>query len=96
MKDSWNDRLKEEYADWLETHHPDNTDALSDDDLKQLLEEELAFSSAMSVEEYTLWHKWCEIHIKYPTKETSTLFGTENVMLNGKDKNIIDKTKSML
>ena len=56
MKDSWNDRLKEDYAEWLETHHPDQIDALGDEDLKQLLEEELAFSSEMSVEEYTLWH----------------------------------------
>ena len=89
-------RLKKEYDEWLETNHPDKIDALSDDDMKQLLEEELAFSSAMSVEEYTLWHKWLEIHRKYPTKEVSTLFGTENVMVNPKDKHIIDKAKSML
>ena len=89
-------RLKKEYDEWMETNHPDKIDALSDDDMKQLLEEELAFSSAMSVEEYTLWHKWLEIHRKYPTKEVSTLFGTENVMVNPKDKHIIDKAKSML
>jgi hypothetical protein len=31
----------------------------------------------MTVGEYTLYQKWCEIHEKYPTQHVSTLFGDE-------------------
>ena len=88
MNDAWNERLKQEYVEWLENYNQD-VEALNDEEMKNLLEEELSFTSNMSVEEYTLWQKWHEIQIKYPTKEVSTLFGKEKVLSEGI--HIIDK-----
>ncbi len=56
-------------------------EALSDAELKSVVEEDLSNVSKMSVEEYTLYQKWLEIHIKYPLIENG-LFGAE---LNGED-----------
>lgn len=92
-KEKWNDRLKQEYGEWLEKYNH-NVKALSDEEMKNLLEEELSFTSNMPVEEYTLWQKWHEIQRKYPTKEVSTLFGKERVLVEGT--HIIDKAKSMI
>jgi hypothetical protein len=36
---------------------------------------ELGNVSTMSVEEYTLYQKWCEVHEKYPVVGTNNLFG---------------------
>ena len=63
-------------------------EALSDDELKKIVIEDLANVSAMTVEEYTLYQKWLEIHIKYPVEDG--LFGAE---LNGKDEMDIRLTK---
>ena len=63
-------------------------EALSNDQLKKVVIEDLSNVSAMTVEEYTLYQKWLEIHIKYPVE--NGLFGAE---LNGKDEMDIRLTK---
>ena len=95
MNDAWSDRLKQEYGEWLEKYNH-NVEALSDEEMKSLLEEELSFTSNMPVEEYTLWQKWHEIQRKYPTKEVSTLFGKEKEKGLIEGTHIIDKAKSMI
>jgi hypothetical protein len=56
-------------------------EALSDDELRKVVIEDLEIASKMTVEEYTLYQKWLEIHIKYPLIENG-LFGPE---LSGED-----------
>ena len=56
-------------------------EALTNDELKAVVIEDLTNVSKMSVEEYTLYQKWMEIHNKYPLVENG-LFGAE---LNGDD-----------
>lgn len=63
-------------------------DALSDTELKKVVTEDLANVSAMTVEEYTLYQKWLEVHIKYPTFET--LFGVD---IDERDKLYIQSLK---
>ena len=63
-------------------------ESLSDDELKASVIEDLTNVSKMTVEEYTLYQKWLEIHIKYPVHDG--LFGPE---LNGKDEMDIRLTK---
>ena len=41
-------------------------EALSDEELKQVVINDLTNVSKMSVEEYTLYQKWMEVHNKYP------------------------------
>lgn len=64
-------------------------EALSDDDLKKIVTEDLTTVSQMTVEEYTLYQKWLEIHIKYPIHEG--LFGP--TLENGDDELDIRLTK---
>ena len=54
---------------------------IDETDLKKLIEEDLAFVSKMTVQEYTLYQKWCEVHRKYPTIKTNTVFGDEESVL---------------
>ena len=69
-------------------------EALSNDDLKKAVIEDLTNVSAMTVEEYTLYQKWLEIHIKYPTHEVSTLWGGEFQLESLEQKDDIDKVKN--
>ena len=61
-------------------------------ELKKLIEEDLAFVSKMTVQEYTLYQKWCEVHRKYPTTKTNTVFGDEEFVLEKPEqaKEVID------
>ena len=43
-------------------------EALTNDELKAVVIEDLTNVSKMSVEEYTLYQKWMEIHNKYPVE----------------------------
>lgn len=58
-------------------------EALSDSELKSVVIEDLTNVSAMTVEEYTLYQKWLEIHIKYPV-EYKPMFD-EYDYVNGQD-----------
>ena len=96
MKDTWNDRLRQDYQKWLDNNNPDKVDCLGDDELRQLIMSELEYVSGMSVEEYVLYQKWCEVKRKYPIKEVSTLFGKEKHLVDSKQKHVTDKAKSMI
>ena len=60
----------------------ESIEALGDDELKNVVIEDLTNVSNMTVEEYTLYQKWLEVHIKYPTHDVSTLFGDEKQMVD--------------
>ena len=71
-KEEWNDRLVREWESWIPNNLPEKVDALTDDELRSLLERELEQLRQMPVEEITLYQKWCEIQRKYPSRETKT------------------------
>jgi hypothetical protein len=72
------DELKDVERQWDEFRSTFTApEALDDKQLKNAVVEDLTNVSAMSVEEYTLYQKWLEIHIKYPTHIESTLWGPE-------------------
>ena len=48
----------------------------------------------MGVEEYTLYQKWLEIQMKYPTQEVSTLFGVEQQLTNPDHDKLITESKN--
>jgi hypothetical protein len=48
----------------------------------------------MGVEEYTLYQKWLEIHMKYPTQNIGTLFGEEKQFVNENHLKLINETKA--
>jgi hypothetical protein len=50
---------------------------MNDNEVRDKLIEDLSFISQMSVQEYTLYRKWCEIKERYPITITKSLLGTE-------------------
>ena len=96
ISEKWNNRLVREWESWIPNNLPETVDALTDDELRNLLEDELSKLREMSVEEITLYQKWCEIQRKYPSEEKNTLFGTERVMTDNKQKVLLDKVKPLL
>ena len=76
------EELKDVERQWQEFQETyEAPEALSDDELKSSVISDLETVSKMTVEEYTLYQKWLEIHIKYPLIENG-LYGAE---LNGDD-----------
>jgi hypothetical protein len=69
------DELKDVERQWDEFQSTFTApEALDDEQLKNAVVEDLSIVSKMTVEEYTLYQKWHEIHNKYPTHQG--LFGT--------------------
>ena len=62
--------------------------------MRDRITEDLSFVSQMSVEEYTLYLKYQEIHRKYPTHEIGTLFGSEKQFKDEKHIKLIDEVKN--
>ena len=67
-------------------------EALSEEELKKVVVQDLSVVSKMSVEEYTLYQKWMEIHNKYPV-EYKPLFD-EYHLIDGNQKFLIDEIKN--
>lgn len=85
--------LEKQYKEWLEVNDVSTLDAPDDALLRETVIEDLTNVSKMTVEEYTLYQKWLEVHEKYPTREVSTLFGSEVQMENYEDSIFINKIK---
>ena len=86
--------LDEQWKNWKATINLSEIPDISDEELKAMVIADLTDVSKMTVEEYTLFQKWLEIHDKYPTHEVDTLFGAEVQMVHPEDKELIDKLKS--
>ena len=80
--------IEKQWDEWIATDPLKNIPDIDDDYVREVLTKDLTNVSHMSVEEYTLYQKWCEIHEKYPTREVSTLFGSEVQMDHDKEQDI--------
>lgn len=69
-------------------------DVLEKEELRQKIINDLSYVSKMGVEEYTLYQKWLEIQMRYPTQEVSTLFGVEQQLVNPDHKKLIEESKN--
>ena len=86
------DELKDVERQWDQFQSTfEAPEALNDDQLKKAVIEDLTNVSAMTVEEYTLYQKWLEIHIKYPTQYNSMY--DEHVLEDGYQAIEIEKIK---
>ena len=86
--------LEAQWKDWLVQNDPSTFESLSDEDLREKVIDDLNNVSKMTVEEYTLFQKWCEIQERYPTHEVSTLFGVEKQLVNIEDEMFIKQIKN--
>ena len=64
------------------------------DELREMIIKDLSFVSKMGVAEYTLYQKYQEIHLKYPTQTVSTLYGEEVNFVNEDHLKLINETKN--
>ena len=81
---------------WKKFQEENDISKVEDVDLKHLKEEiekDLGYVSKMTVQEYTLFQKWQEVHKKYPTVETTTLYGTEKLLENPTQKQQIESVR---
>jgi len=69
-------------------------DVLSKEELRDMIINDLSKVSQMGVGEYTLYQKWLEIQMKYPTQEVSTLFGVEQQLTNPEHEKLITESKN--
>ena len=86
--------LDEQWKNWSANINLSEIPDITDEELRDLVIADLQDVSKMTVEEYTLFQKWLEIHEKYPTHEVSTLFGSDVQMVNPEDKILIDEMKN--
>lgn len=85
--------LERQYSEWLDKTTPNNIVAPDDDKLKEAIIRDLTYFSSMGVAEYTLWQKWDEVQLKYPTKTISTIFCEDEVVM--KDHTRWQKTEAV-
>ena len=69
---------------------------ISEDELKKQIVEDLSFVSKMSVQEYTLYQKWQEVHFKYPTVETNNFFDDKPALKDNDQVFMINDTKNKI
>ena len=69
-------------------------DIISREELREIIIKDLSFVSKMGVAEYTLYQKYQEIHLKYPSQTVSTLFGEETNFVNEDHLKLINETKN--
>jgi hypothetical protein len=84
---------------WKKFQEENDISKVEDVDLKHLKEEiekDLGYVSKMTVQEYTLFQKWQEVHRKYPTVETTTLYGTEKLLENPTQKQQIESVRKSI
>jgi hypothetical protein len=86
--------LERQWNEWLANNDVDSMETIDDSVLRDTLINDLTNVSKMTVEEYTLYQKWCEIHNRYPTREVSTLFGEEIQMIDREEEELIKRLKS--
>lgn len=86
--------LDEQWKNWSANINLSEIPDITDEELRDRVIADLQDVSKMTVEEYTLFQKWLEIHEKFPTHEVSTIFGSDIQMKNPEDKVLINELKS--
>ena len=67
---------------------------VSEKTLRDAIIKDLSFVSQMGVAEYTLYQKYQEIHLKYPSQTVQTLYGEETNFVNEDHLKLITETKN--
>ena len=60
--------VEDQYKTWCDNNDISKVEDIDQKDIsKRVIEKDLSFVSKMTVQEYTLYEKWIEVHEKYPT-----------------------------
>ena len=91
--ENWTPDIQKQWDEWSAQNPIDSFPDVNEKELTDRVIRELGYVSQMDVKEYTLYQKWCEIHEKYPTVETNTIFGVENQLVDVSQEDIIKSVK---
>jgi hypothetical protein len=86
--------VENQYKEWLENNDISKVKDIDEKHLKESVEKDLAFVSKMTVQEYTLYEKWIEVHEKYPTAETSSFFDDKPALIDPQQEAFIKSVKN--
>ena len=94
MSDIENKWVEDQYKIWSDENDISQVEDISESVLKKSIEKDLAFVSKMTVQEYTLYEKWIEVHEKYPTiVAKNPLFGDDVTLKDKKQAKIISEVR---
>ena len=77
--------IEDQWKIWQEQNPDESFKNIVTDELREKLIADLSVVSKMSVAEYTLYQKWCEVQEKYPAEFVNTLFDGPQIMLKDDD-----------
>jgi len=86
--------IENQYKEWCEKNDISKVEDIDQKELKEKVEKDLAFVSKMTVQEYTLYEKWIEVHEKYPTKQTNSFFDDKPALVDPKQEAFIKSVKN--
>ena len=86
--------VENQYNEWVFNNDISKVEDIDQKDLKEAIEKDLAFVSKMTVQEYTLYEKWVEVHEKYPTAETNSFFDDKPALIDPTQEAFIKSVKN--
>ena len=86
--------VEDQYKTWCDNNDISKVEDIDEKHLKESIEKDLAFVSKMTVQEYTLYEKWIEVHEKYKTAETNSFFDDKPAMLKPEQGVVIQEVKN--
>ena len=90
-EDKW---VEEQWKIWSDENDISQVEDISESVLKSSIEKDLAFVSKMTVQEYTLYEKWIEVHEKYKTAETNNFFDDRPALVDPTQEAFIKSVKN--
>jgi len=90
-EDKW---VEEQWKIWSDENDISQVEDISESVLKSSIEKDLAFVSKMTVQEYTLYEKWIEVHEKYKTVETNNFFDDRPALVDPTQEAFIKSVKN--
>ena len=79
---------------WSDENDISKVEDISESALKSAIEKDLSFVSKMTVQEYTLYEKWIEVHEKYKTVETNNFFDDKPALVDPTQEAFIKTVKN--
>lgn len=86
--------VEDQYKTWCDNNDISKVEDIDQKNLKEVIEKDLAFVSKMTVQEYTLYEKWVEVHEKYKTAETNSFFDDKPALVDPTQEAFIKSVKN--
>ena len=91
IEEKW---VEDQYKIWSDENDISKVEDISESALKSSIEKDLSFVSKMTVQEYTLYEKWIEVHEKYKTVETNNFFDDKPALVDPTQEAFIKTVKN--